>query len=101
MSAVISNGAEANAFKGDIKVEKICCVGAGYVGMSPGSSFNGNTPPSGEARLETLLCQSRLRNASTRPEPAVKHQLTAFRLTSFSQVVPPLLSSPSRTLTSR
>ncbi|KAL6412140.1 putative UDP-glucose 6-dehydrogenase [Ilyonectria robusta] len=32
MSAVISNGAEANAFKGDIKVEKICCVGAGYVG---------------------------------------------------------------------
>ncbi|KAF7543227.1 hypothetical protein G7Z17_g10909 [Cylindrodendrum hubeiense] len=32
MSTIISNGAEANAFKGDIKVEKICCVGAGYVG---------------------------------------------------------------------
>ncbi|KAH7163421.1 hypothetical protein B0J13DRAFT_36683 [Dactylonectria estremocensis] len=32
MSAIISNGVEPNGFKGDIKVEKICCVGAGYVG---------------------------------------------------------------------
>ncbi|KAH7171335.1 hypothetical protein EDB81DRAFT_635685 [Dactylonectria macrodidyma] len=32
MSAIISNGVEPNGFKEDIKVEKICCVGAGYVG---------------------------------------------------------------------
>ncbi|KAH6889311.1 hypothetical protein B0T10DRAFT_487719 [Thelonectria olida] len=33
MSALISNGSlESNGFKEDIKVKKICCVGAGYVG---------------------------------------------------------------------